>query len=175
MKIPSLSVCMCAAAVPFLPMAAAADYDAAAFAAMSVADVSALLADWSLDQIFGAPFAAAGVNGEALLHVTKGELTEAFSGVARMHWNRLFRKLEPIWGDNAVEVHQQNIKESNATPHQGRRQLAAAEEDDIVIAGVSLAGYSGIRVKTAAAMVQLCVWARPPLVPSHRLRMGVHA
>ena len=168
MKVPSLALCACAAAAPFVLLAGAA-HDTDAFAALTVADVSVLLADWNLDQFFGVRFAEAGVDGEALLHATKDELTEAFGGVAGMHWNRLFRKLEPVWKDNSAAVQQQHgnaAKTTKAAPQRkDRRQLA--DESDAVIAGVSLAGYTGVRISKANAMLQLCVWAWQPLCAWH--------
>ena len=169
MKVPALALWACATAAPVFLLETAAE-DAAAFNAMTVADVSSLLADWNLFSVFGAQFAEAGVDGEALLHASEGELTHAFGGVAQFHWNRLFRKLAPVWNDNSATVAEEAENEEKqqrqrqqpqdsavvGTPaaRPQHRQLA---DGDNVVAGVPLNGYSGIRINKENAVVQLCV------------------
>ncbi len=144
----------------------------AAFKALDVADVSALLAEWNLNGVFGAEFVAQGVDGDTLLHATRNELTEAFAGVSRLHLNRLLRKLEPVWAAAAAaagapgrasgpppqKLQHQQLQEQviDATGHaSGARRLVGDSSDGVTIEGVEFADFSGVRVLTEKAMVQL--------------------
>ena len=120
------------------------------FLQQSSEDISELLAVWGLDKVFAEEFAAVQVDGEALAHTPTEELEAAFASanIAKMHWNRLHRRLSPFLlggeqGASATSAGNADLEfESPGSP---RRRL--------VESAVEPPGYSGIRMKRNRSLI----------------------
>ena len=130
------------------------------FELFSVDDVTSWLNESNLAAVFATPFSSAELDGDAILHATPAELRGAFPGIADLHWNRLFRKLVPVWSDrfpSSASAHQQQHEEVLADGEVGAAMPQAPRRLSIpdAVHTFSLDGYSGVSIKKNRASIVL--------------------